>query len=1012
MLNTDVFDTQYERLNPAQKQAVDTVEGPVMVIAGPGTGKTTVLTLRIANILRVTDSDPDAILALTFTESGVASMRTKLVEIIGSAAYKVHIHTFHGFCNEVIKRSPDSFPRIIGASNVTEVDQIRILKRIFEGTTFSHIKPYGSPYHYLRPALGAIRNLKREGVSVDDFRKRIDEARDAFDAVEDKHHTKGKYKGTLKGAYRDQEKHLNRNEELLRVYESYEMILTEERLYDFEDMVLEVVNRLESDEDLRLRLQEQFQYILADEHQDANTAQNKLLEALASFYESPNLFIVGDEKQAIFRFQGASLDNFLYFTKRFPEATVISLKDNYRSHQEILDSAHSLITGMTAQDDVEASLRIPLAAFHGASGENIGIYEFSHPDREYQFIARDIEEKIREGVDPGEIAVIYRDNKDAYDIAYVLEGTDIPFTIQSSQNILDDEDIQKLLLLFRAVAHLDRDDVLVQVLFVDFLGINPLDAYTLSRMRAEKKAPLMKMLADDTKLKDADLQDIERVHKLKEKLLDWSVAAHNHSFLDVFERIVRESGFLAHVLKAPGSAGKLHKLEGLFEEARQAALSIRERGVRTAPYTLHAFLAHIDLIEEHNVKLSLTEDVLLKNTVHLMTAHKSKGLEFDHVYIIGATDDHWGNRRVGELFKLPLSGDISLESTKLDDERRLFYVALTRARKSVSVTYATSNTEGRQRIRTQFLEEIDSAHRTEKDTKDIEARIKETHAETRFKERRPQGIDVSEKAFLNKLFADQGMSVTALNNYLTCPWQYFFLNLLRVPQAPGRSQKYGTAIHEALHRFFNHYKKNRKGADEAQLLTYFTEELETHGFSDVEYEEMLEKGIHALSGYYKAHHTSWQTHIRNEYQIKGILLPIDDGDVRLRGTLDKVEIGQDGRIVTVVDYKTGKPQTRNHIEGNTKTSNGNYLRQLIFYKILVDRSEAGRYIMTQGVIDFIEPDTRGKYHTERFEITDSDVAALENTIQEVSRDIVSLSFWDTMCDQKDCKYCALRKMMQ
>jgi DNA helicase-2/ATP-dependent DNA helicase PcrA len=362
-MNTKHFDELYKKLNLRQREAVDAIEGPVMVVAGPGTGKTQILTLRIANILKKTDTPPDAILALTFTEAGVAAMRKRLVEIIGSSAYRVGIFTFHSFCNDIIKRFPEQFPRIIGSINISDIDKISVIKELLDngaalrghdadlrGKKFKTpkidlkiLRPYGDTFYYLHPVRQKISELKRENISPDDLELKIKKLKLEIEAIPDLHHEKGAYKGKIKGKYESTLKNIEKLKELLKLYRAYEKVLEERKLYDYEDMILEVIRALEEDEAFRLQVQEEYQYVLADEHQDANNAQNRVLELLTSFHQNPNLFIVGDEKQAIFRFQGASLENFQFFQKKFPKARMIILEDNYRSTQTILDAAHSLL---------------------------------------------------------------------------------------------------------------------------------------------------------------------------------------------------------------------------------------------------------------------------------------------------------------------------------------------------------------------------------------------------------------------------------------------------------------------------------------------------------------------------------------------------------------------------------------------------------------------------------------------------------------------------------------------
>ena len=311
----DEFASRYARLNPAQKQAVDTIEGPVMVVAGPGTGKTQILTLRIANILRQTDTPPDTILALTFTNAGVTAIRARLVTLLGSRGYRIPVHTFHSFANELIRKYPEKFPRIVGATAALPIDQIQIMEQAIEAGELELLRPYGDPFHHLFPALQEIERLKREDISPAKLEEIIVAETKRFELIEDLRHEKGQYAGAIKGKYQALATQIDKARELTKLYRAYEQGLAERRLYDFGDMVLEVLRVLERDRDFRLTIQEEYQYVLADEHQDANQSQNRLLELLASFHDNPNLFIVGDEKQAIFQFQGASLDNFDYFKK-------------------------------------------------------------------------------------------------------------------------------------------------------------------------------------------------------------------------------------------------------------------------------------------------------------------------------------------------------------------------------------------------------------------------------------------------------------------------------------------------------------------------------------------------------------------------------------------------------------------------------------------------------------------------------------------------------------------------
>jgi DNA helicase-2/ATP-dependent DNA helicase PcrA len=959
------FQTLYKRLNKAQKQAVDTIDGPVMVIAGPGTGKTSILTLRIANIIQKTDTAPENILALTFTESGAYLMRKKLVEIIGTAAYKVAISTFHGFCNDVIKEYPEKFPRIIGSSAITEVDQIAIMEKIIESTKLELLKPYGDPLFYVRPVLGEIRKLKRENIDVKKFAKEIEKQQKDFNNEPEKVHAKGAHKGKMKGEFVKLEEQIAKNKELLVLYEAYETALAKEKFYDFEDMIIEVISTLGKDSNLLLILQETFHYILADEHQDANNAQNAILELLSNFHENPNLFIVGDEKQAIFRFQGASLENFLYFKKLYPKAVLIHLEENYRSTQSILDASHSLIKNNSSKIE-----HVRLAARAEDGIEPISIHEFVNADTEHAFIADDIQKKIKKGVKPEEIAVLYRNNNDSFAIAYALEKLSVPFRVESDNDVLKDQEIRKLLHIFESVNDLAHEEKLAKVLFIDFLEVKPLQVYeALADVRKDKKR-LFEVVT-------------EKFPEISLKLSSWASLAHNRPFIDVFEAVVRESGFLASALKSETQFDRLATLEAFFAQVKELALARKE-------YYLKDFIVHLERVREHGL-LTRVHSGNVQEGVRLMTAHRSKGLEFQYVYIVGAFDGHWGNKISRTYFKIPVTSGSS--SAGIDDERRLFYVALTRARKEVVISYSREGREGREQLPAQFIGEIDEK------MKKVHIHEERMAIQDHFAVARK--IKIDNKEYLQNLFLEQGLSVTALNNYLKCPWDYFFKNLIRIPQIQTKHQMYGTAIHLTLKTFFDKYRVE-EDMSKADLLKLFEFNLRKLPFHPKEYEDTLEKGRESLGTYFETYKGTWPRNLLTEFSIKGVHLETEVGTLLLKGNLDKIEF-LDDRNVNVVDYKTGKPKSK---------VDENYHRQLVFYKLLLDLDDTKRYIMKSGELDFVEPDDKGRNRKIRYEVKDEEVKDLVELVKKTSKEIYNLEFWGKTCNEKECEYCELGRMMQ
>lgn len=990
----NLFAQAYQSLNNQQRRAVDTVEGPVMVIAGPGTGKTQILTLRIANILEKTQVNPENILALTFTENAALEMKERLSGLIGPDAFRVQINTFHGFCNELIQKHFEMFHHLTSYLPVSALEEIQMIQEIVESEALTYLRPQGDPTYYYHPIRSAISSLKKEGVNPDQFIKAVDAWKNDFEKRDDLIHTKGKYQGKMKGFAIDEMKHIEKNKEFGRVFDIYQKKLQEKKLYDFNDMIIEVIRAFKRDNEFLSQIREQYQYILVDEHQDTNNAQNTIIEYICGLDDFPNLFVVGDEKQSIFRFQGASLENFLYFQKTFPRATLISLEENYRSTQKILDTAHALIQhnphSISGKTILKAQSSYPEVA--------INITKYSNPHQEVSAIAQSILAFHAGGTPYEQIAVILKKNADVVSVASVLEKYDVPALMSTDESIFADLFIQKLLSLLRAVYAVGDDVLLSKALLMDVFEVSPLEAFRAIEDAHKQKKTLWDY-CHDAQAQTAILSATDR-------LLSWKRWSENESMDELFVRILNESGLMARILKEESSLSVLEKLHVLYED-------IKELQRRNHKLSLKEYLSYLDLLEEHSIAPHVKVMKRRTGSVYITTAHKAKGLEFEQVFVPKTTDSYWGvSRGQTSLIHLPwnyLSRVELLPEKKeeaVEEERRLFYVALTRAKKGLHLSYSVQNEEGKAQIGSRFLFEIPSEYVKESVQEEPPSATKERIASYLAPANTTHtSFDKEEMGeYVRTRFIRNGISVSALNNFITCPWRYVFRNLIRLPDVRGYYQLLGTAVHESIREYITQKKKNISWTED-DLMSYFGESISRYSASEKDLELLAEKGSAIIRSYFQKRMQRWDTNRETELIIPNIYL---DTDITINGKIDMIEFKNKTEVI-VYDFKTGKTKSRNALLGETQTHNKDYYRQLVFYKLLLSLYKKGLYTMSEGIIEFVESATLGDIRNESFTPSQDEVVALKEDIRKMKESILTLSFWDTRCEDEDCPYCKLRE---
>lgn len=1094
------FSSRYKNLNAAQKQAVDHIEGPVLVVAGPGTGKTELLSMRAANILRQTDTLPENILCLTFTESGAAAMRERLSQIIGKDAFRVAIHTFHSFGTEIINQNAEYFYHGAHFRAADELSSYELLRGIFDEL------PYDNPlsskmngeYTYLGDTLTVIGEFKKSGLVGEEILTILDanehvmdtiepelaelfagriskgtaeqlspivhriatidqpalpigivpfanalslDTAHAIDAALDTNSTKPITAWRNKWLEKDAKgkfvfKDRKRQAKLRAASSIYNLYLSrmqQAELYDFDDMILRVVHAMEVFSDLRFNLQEKHQYIMVDEFQDTNLAQMRILYNLTNNELSegrPNVMAVGDDDQAIYSFQGADISNILGFEQTYRDVEVITLTDNYRSAEPILAAARSVI--VQGSDRLETTIETvnkELTAHQQETGDGVSLLEFETSSDERRALAHSIAERIKAGQPAETIAVLARRHHELEKLLPYFNDEGVSVNYERQDNVLDIapvvtlEAVARLVVALYEKRHDDVEALLPEVMTHPAWGFSPESIWQLSITAHGAHKSWMTTMATRPEFIPFHKWLVEAASRVShvplEQLIDFLLggrrAVQADQAIDEADDTIdirpEDEEFISPLFSFFFSDEMLEKQPDEYlvylEALRTLRGKLRDYQPDQTP-TLQTFVAFIDLHRELGSRIASLRphtDTGL-HAVHLMTAHKSKGLEFDTVYVIGAIDSAWGervrsrSRLIGYPQNLPLapSGD------SLDERLRLFFVAMTRAKQDLIVSYSLSDDGGKATLGASFLlgSSLEPIPQPSRDTAADLIR----DAERRWYE---PLLHVSKGTMLTLLqptLQNYKLSVTHLNNFLDVtqggPQGFLIGNLLRFPQAMSPNAAYGSAIHSTLQRAHAHLVATKEQRPIEDILRDFETSLRAQHLTPEDFEHFHQRGSDVLSAFLAHAYDSFTTNQKVELSFAGQQARI--GEARLTGALDLVDIDTETRHMIVTDYKTGKPSTS--WQGKTdyeKIKLHKYKQQLMFYKLLVESSrDYNSYTVEKGVLQFVEPTPSGDIAALDLSFTADELQEFSRLIEVVWRRIMTLDLPDT--DSYDQSY--------
>ncbi len=1029
------YQQAFDKLNTQQKEAVTSIDGTVMVIAGPGTGKTQVIASRIAYILEKTDASPKNILCLTYTEAGTVAMKNRLIEFIGPTGHDVKISTFHGFCNEVIQENADFF----GQKELEPIDELErtaILKKIIDGFEKDHpLKRYkGLIYYDAKNLEHLFSTMRKEDLTVDLLNAKVQEHLEDLKADENmyyKRNGKGFSKGDFKQKAFDEEK--GKFDKLLAgaiEFENYLKSTREKGFYDFDDMILWVKKAFKTNDYILKKYQERYQYILVDEYQDTNGSQNEVVELLASYFENPNLFVVGDDDQSIYRFQGANMDNIIDFQNKYKSHLLtIPMTTNYRSSQLILNASMNLIGNNKSRllhgDEKNLKAGIPEKA---KSTTKPQILEFANAIDEYAYVANYLINAHKNNEDLTKIAVLYRSHADANPLIEFLQKKEVPVNTAKSINILQDPLVLNLLsLLDYFKCELDqpysRQSDVFQLLTLPWFNLENITVSNFSywaRMEWSKWVYeededrhlkyhwryLLNHVQEGSKyLSQDEIKKLEEINASIEYLL---TNFKNYTLPQFIIHVMDHCMTLKWIVDSDEKEWNLEVYRAFFT-------FVTSETRKNPRLNLGDLFDLVKTMREENIAIKLSKTLIDKKGVNFVSTHASKGLEFDTVFLINAVSKSWNRKARTSGFKYPpnlFHETADEELVNEEESRRLFYVAMTRAEQNLHITYGIEDMFEKSQVPSKFVDELLNAGEVEKKYPTVDKNLAFEFVKC-ILEPEIAGPTLIPNDWMHALLEDYYLSPTDLNSYINCATGFYYEKILRIPKPKHEALSLGSATHEAIELFIRQSREEKRVLEKDEFLQLYTQSLnrQRDALTKKAYDNFLEYGEILLGHYYDLKLVEYEfLKITPELNVRA---RIDDHTL-LKGMMDRVE--EDSNSLLVFDYKTGKyhsekfksPGDKYPKDENIEKYGGEYWRQAVFYSVLLNHSEFYlNYNVNLVIFEFLETaKDADSFKDVKVLISPEDKHFMKKLITDVFSKIKNLEFADG-CKKEDCRWCNL-----
>jgi len=844
-------------LNEQQKKAVNHDTGPLLIIAGAGTGKTRAITSRIVELIKSGKAKPEEVLALTFTEKAASEMVERVDMDMPLGYEELLIKTFHSFCERILRESGLEIGIDPGFKILSQLDQWFLFKKNLFEFDLDYYRPLGNPNKFIYDLLNHVGKLKDELITPEAYQKYAE----GFEGEEGE-----------------------KLQEIAKLYADYKAMLIKNNALDFGDLIYYTIQLLEKRESVLKEYQERFKYIMVDEFQDTNYAQFKLVNLLAARHE--NVVVVGDDDQSIYKWRGASLSNILQFEDQFPEHEKVVLTDNYRSTSSILNGSYELIKNNNPDRlEERAGINKNLVP-HCEYDSPIEAHHFANYAQETEFVAKKIAElKESEGINYSDFAILVRSNMLAHPFIDEFKLHNIPFQVRSPKGLMSLEEIKDLISVVRFLANPYDDIAFTRILKMDVYGIQMAEILKLLKDAGnEHMYDHLNTPGDNDNLTIPGTESgVEMVISLVNELIEFS---KNNSVGLVLNEFLTKSGYLQNLAEKE----MFEEMSNINEFAKQIGRFEKENDHRT----VRDFSGYIDLLEESNSVMPYEGDTD-KDAVQILTAHGSKGLEFENVFVVSCVKQRFPVSKRRDVFDIPeeLTKEIFPDGDyHIQEERRLFYVAMTRARRNLFLTYSDQYEGNKTWKASPFISEVLKAKAYAKlieheETEDALNKLKSLKAPIKAKYELPP-------------FTRKRLSYSQLDTFKTCPLKYAYRYMMKLPTPMSHAGNYGTSVHEALNEFYRALKRGVEPTFELMEKLY-EENWIPHGYDSKEHEvERKRKGLEVLKTFYETNGNPW---VMPAFLERNFNLRI--GEYLISGRIDRIDKLDDGTF-EVIDYKTGK----------------------------------------------------------------------------------------------------------